>query len=390
MSIELIATCPESTKEIVADELSSLGATDIELGYMAVHFRASEHDFYRIHLKCSTASQIMQVLKISAAKDPRMLFSQARRIDWTEIFTPRQSFRVDAIAGDRGPEAMTSNDISKAVRMAIEDVFAYKQLAKPTVDLKEPDVVIVPYIHKGRATISILTSGMTLHKRGYRLDGHPAPLKETMAASILRLSGYDGSQPLLDPMCGSGTVAIEACMAALAKGSNIHRKKGGFGFEHFKSFDRNLWRQIQDEVRLEKREELHAPIFASDIDPVFVDLAQKNALRARVEKHINFQAKSFFDLEKPTETGLIVTNLPYGERITAGEATTDSDLGDFYNAIGDKLKKSFAGWSAALLVAEESPWKAIRLKPTAKIPMLNGSIKTRLLIFNIRQGSYHH
>jgi putative N6-adenine-specific DNA methylase len=390
MLIDLIATCPEGTKETVADELASLGATNIELGYMAVHFSASERDFYRIHLKCSTASQIMKVLRVGSSKDSRVLFSQARRVDWTEVFTTNQTYRVDAVAGDRGPEAMTSNDISKAVRMAIEDVFAYKLELKPRVDLKEPDVIVVAYVYQGRVTLSVLTSGMTLHKRGYRLDGHPAPLKETLAAAILKLSGYDGTQALLDPMCGSGTLVIEGCTAALDKGSNIHRKKGVFSFEHLKSFNRTAWRDIQDEVRLEKKEQPAAPIFASDIDETFVDMAQKNALRARVEKHISFQTKSFFDIDKPAETGLIVTNLPYGERLNAGgQDVATSDLGEFYNAVGDKLKQSFTGWSAAILCAEESPWKAIRLRPTARIQLLNGSIKTRLLLFDIRAGTFH-
>jgi putative N6-adenine-specific DNA methylase len=119
-------------------------------------------------------------------------------------------------------------------------------------------------------------------------------------------------------------------------------------------------------------------------------MARANALRARVERFIQFSPKSFFEMEKPCESGLIVTNLPYGERIAPGEGMSDADLGDFYNAIGDKLKQSFTGWSAALLCAEESPWKAIRLRPTAKIPLLNGSIKTRLLLFDIRQGTFHH
>jgi putative N6-adenine-specific DNA methylase len=382
-----IATCPEATKGVLAQELKDLGAHEIAPGYMSVQFSAPDPELYRIHLRCATASQIMRILRESAARDPQMLFSQARRVDWTSVFSTAQSYRVDAIAGDRGEGAMTSNEISKAIRLAIEDVFRFRLGQLPKVEIKEPDVVVIGYVHRGRVTISVLTSGMSLHKRGYRLEGHPAPLKETLAASILRLSGYDGSQAFLDPMCGSGTLAIEAAMMALGKGCNIHRKKGIFSFENLQSFDKDLWRSIQDEIRLEKLESPKAPVFASDIDASYVDLAQKNALRARVEKFMTFETRSFFDLEKPADQGILVTNLPYGERIRV--SNQELEMGDFYNALGDKLKKSFSGWRAALLVANETPWKALRLKPTENYQLLNGSIETRLLVFELRSGSYH-
>ena len=159
-------------------------------------------------------------------------------------------------------------------------------------------------------------------------------------------------------------------------------KKGVFGFEYLKDFNSELWRNLQDKARKEKKEELIAPIFASDLDPKYVDLAKKNALRARVEKHMNFSESSFFDLEKPAPNGIMLTNLPYGERLSK-----EDDFLEFYKKIGDQMKKNFSGWKIGLFVAENSPWKHIGLRPNRKIPLLNGSIKTKLLIFEIYDGS---
>lgn len=382
--MRLIATCPEETKGLLVNELRELGAKDIHEGYMAVEFEADEETFYEIHLKLRTASQIHLILRECAAKDPHMLNSQAKRIKWPEIFDADQTFRVDAVAGDRGEEAMTGNKISKTVRLSLQTVFERETGNVPQVELKDPDVVIVAYVHGGRATISVNTSGLTLHKRGYKDDDHPAPLKETLASSLLMLCGYNGSEVLFDPMCGSGTIAIEAAMMALNKAANIHRKKGNFAFERLKMFDNSVWRKVQDRVRAEKLENTPHPIYAADISPKFIEWARENALRARVERNIEFSVKDFFKTEKPAESGLLIINLPYGDRIGSGTA---EDLEDFYKRIGDKLKKDYIGWRAALFCSEEAPWRVIGLKPSRRFPLMNGSIKTKLFIYEMYAGT---
>ena len=382
--MRLIATCPEETKSLLAQELTNLGATQIHEGYMAVEFEADEETFYEIHLKLRTASQIHLILRECAAKDPHMLNSQAKRIKWQEIFDANQTFRVDAVAGDRGEEAMTGNKISKTVRLSLQTVFEREIGQVPEVELKEPDVIIIAYVHGGRATISVNTSGLTLHKRGYKDDDHPAPLKETLASSLLMLSGYTGDEVLYDPMCGSGTIAIEAAMMSLNKAANIHRKKGNFAFERLKMFNNSIWRKIQDKVRAEKLENTAHPIFASDISPKFVEWAQENALRARVERNIQFSVEDFFRGQKPAESGLLIINLPYGDRIGSG---TEEELEDFYKRIGDKLKKDYVGWRAALFCSEDAPWRVIGLKPSRRIPLMNGSIKTKLFIYQMYSGT---
>lgn len=382
--IQMIAICPDEIKDVLADELRELGAKNIEEKFKAVHFECDESVFYSAHLKIRTASRLLRVIKEFAAKDERMLFDQARRINWASIFKPEKTFVIEGVPGERGPGVMTSNTISKRVREALQAWFVEKNGVRPKVDLEAPDVELVAFVRAGRCVLSVDTSGKSMHKRGYRSDRHPAPIKETMAAAILMKVGYHSGTPLYDPMCGSGTIAIEAASMALGKSALIHRKKGEFGFESLAFFNSKLWRDTQEESRKEKLDKLPAPIFASDISANYLEAARENAVRARVEKYMTFFKADFFDAKPPTKSGLLITNLPYGERIK-GEFSGDDE--SFFRAIGDKLKRDYSGWRAAILAAEESPWKFIGLKPSKKLKLLNGSIPVRLLIFDLYEGS---
>ncbi len=380
----MIAICPEETKGILALELKNLGATQIDPQFKAVHFNVNDRDFYEIHLKLRTASRLLKVIKTFAAKDERMLYDQARRIPWSSHISPEQTFTIEGIPGERGEGVMSANTISKRVREGLQNWFVEKNLSKPLVGLEDPDISLVAFVREGRCILSLETSGKSLHKRGYRSDKHPAPIKETLASALLMMLEYDGSQNFYDPMCGSGTIAIEACSMALGKAALIHRKKGDFGFERLSFFNKDLWRKVQDDARLERESAPPAKIFASDINAKYVEAARENALRARVEKYIDFSQGDFFKANAPATSGLMVTNLPYGERIK-GEGK-DQELA-FYKAIGDTLKKKYSGWRAALLVSEESPWKFIGLKPSRKFTLLNGSIPVKLVVFDLYSGS---
>lgn len=381
--MHLIVTCPEETKSALIAELQALGATDLMPAYRAVHCQADEATFYALHLKLRTASRILREIKNVASETQEMLFSQAKRVPWPDLFSPDYGYLIEGVPAERGPSFMRANDISKKVREGLQDSFS-KRGKVPKVDLEEPKVIVVAYVEKGRCLLSFDTCGKALHKRGYRGDGHPAPVKETLAASILQMVGYTGEEPFLDPFCGSGTIAIEAAMIALKKAPQIHRKKGQFAFEWLRSFDRDLWRTTQDQIRAERLPEPPFPVCASDISDKYVEMARASALKARVERDIRFDVKSFLDVEPPADHGLLVANLPYGERLQKDEK---DQLADFYKSIGDKLKKSFTGWRAALLVAEDSPHKVIGLKTSQRIPLKNGSIPCKLLVYELYQGS---
>jgi putative N6-adenine-specific DNA methylase len=240
-------------------------------------------------------------------------------------------------------------------------------------------VLLVAHLRAGICTLGLDTAGRALHKRGWRLGGHPAVLKETLAASLLLLAGYDGSEPLLDPMCGSGTIAIEGAYIALRKAPLIHRGKDDFGFERQAGFDRALWRRVSDRARAAKLPALPAPIFASDVRPEFVELARKSALRARVEKFMTFSSGSFLSLAPPAPHGLLVTNLPYGERIHRGEIPA------LYRDVGRTLRERFSAWRLALLVPNEIPTSALGLSPEREVALKNGALDVRLLLCAARR-----
>jgi putative N6-adenine-specific DNA methylase len=386
--MQLIATCPEETKPALVLELEALGALSIIPGYRAVVFEASDALFYELHLKLRTASRILKVIKEVPAKSPEMLRSQVRRIRWDELFDARHGFMVeiqganaDKDGADNG--GMAPKQIITQVRESIREVFERAHGVAPVVDRSEPKVVVVAHLRHGRCMLSFDTSGKSLHKRGYREQGHPAPLKETLSAAILIMAGYDGSQAFMDPMCGSGTIAIEAAMIAVHKAPQIHRKKGEFYFEWLKDFDRDLWRVTQDHVRAEKLEAPTAPLVASDINAAYVAMAKKSALHARVEKYMTFNTGRFQDAEPHATTGILVTNLPYGERIGSSEGA----IVQLYEEVGDTLKQKFSGWQAAIVAAAASPYKAIGLKPKRTISLMNGSIPCKLLLFDLYAGT---
>jgi putative N6-adenine-specific DNA methylase len=381
--VRLIATCPEETKPALVLELQALGARELVPGFRAVSFDADDALFYELHLKLRTASRILRVIKDVPAQTPAMLHSQARRIHWHELFEARHGFKVESLGADADSGGMPPKQVITQVREAIRDVFTRAEQRVPPVDIEEPKVVVVAHLARGRCMLSLDTSGKSLHKRGYREQGHPAPLKETLAAAILTLAGYDGTQVFLDPMCGSGTLAIEAAMIAVRKAPQIHRKRGEFYFEWLTGFDRELWRATQDRVRAEKLEAPPAPVVASDIDAAYVAMARKSALKARVEKYIQFDTARFQDVAPPAERGLLVTNLPYGDRIGSSEG----GIRQLYEEVGDTLKQKFSGWQAVILAANASPYKAIGLKPSRTIALMNGSIPCKLLFFELYSGS---
>ena len=379
--MRLIATCPEEAKPALVAELVTSGATELASTFRAVLFTATPRQFYELHLRVRTASRILRVLREVPAHTPTMLHSQVRRLHWPEWFDARHGFMVES-TGDEGG-GLTPKQVITQVREGVRESFARLGAQVPPVDTQEPKVVIVAHVARGRCMLSFDTSGKSLHKRGYREQGHPAPLKETLAAAILQFAGYDGSVGFIDPMCGSGTLAIEAAMIAVRKAPQIHRKKGEFYFEWLADFDRALCRETQERIRAEKLDAPPCVVAASDIRAEYVDMARKSALKARVEKYIQFDVVRVQDVTPPAPTGLLATNLPYGDRIGGG----DAEMRQLYEEFGDTLKQRFAGWRAAVLAANASPYKAIGLRPSRSINLMNGSIPCRLLLFDLYAGS---
>jgi putative N6-adenine-specific DNA methylase len=275
--------------------------------------------------------------------------------------------------GDLAAQKIDAETLVRLTVNAVEAAPFEKQAPLFNPD-SEHAITLVPFIRDGLCTLGIDSAGRALHKRGWRTTGHPAVLKETLAASILMMAGYDGSEVLYDPMCGSGTLVIEAAYIALNKAPLIHRGKDDFALEHLAKFDRALWRKISDQLRAQKKNALQAPIFASDINPKFVEVAKSSALKARVEKYLQFTSGSFQQLPPPAPKGLLVTNLPYGERIGSGE------IERLYHDVGKKLAQDYAGWRVALLVPPMAPIKLLGLPRSQVHPLYNGALDVQLMV----------
>lgn len=328
---------------------------------------------YRAHLLLRTASRIQRVVGKFDVSDLVTLQAALKKIIWPDWLRTHHAFTVRPTLADQSAQKLDENAIVTSVVQSIQKSAFEKSPPKFDPEADNP-ITIILFIRDGTCVLGIDTAGRALHKRGWRTSGHPAVLKETLAASILMLAGYTGHEPLVDPMCGSGTIAIEAAYIALNKAPLIHRGKDDFALEHLAGFDRPLWRRVGDQLRAQKKSGLSAPIYASDIKSDYVDVARACALRARVEKYINFSVTAFQDLEPPAPRGLLIANLPYGERIGAGT------IDQLYKEVGQIIKQRFSLWRVALLVPSQAPIHLLALNTTKEISLRNGALPVKLLI----------
>ncbi len=354
-------------------ELEALGVTALRPVYRGVAFEADLETGYRAHLVLRTASRIQRIVDDLPASTQEELEASAARIAWPEWLRANRPFAVSPILTDAGARSIGEEGVVDAFAAAIVRGFGDGPPPRHDPDATHA-VTLMAHVRGGICTLGLDTAGRALHKRGWRLPGHPAVLKETLAAAVLMLAGYDGSEPLLDPMCGSGTLIIEGAYIALNKAPLIHRGKDDFGIEHQAGFDRALWRRVADQARAAKRQSPPAPLVASDLRPDFVELARKTALRARVEKHITFSASPVQELQAPAPRGLVVANLPYGERIGRGE------LQSLYRDVGRVFRERFSGWRAALLVPANAPIDALGLEWSREHRLMNGALEVVLLL----------
>ncbi|MBL7684604.1 MAG: hypothetical protein JNK65_01025, partial [Deltaproteobacteria bacterium] len=365
-------------REILSNELLTLGIKDPQLLHRGVIFHADLKTAYQAHLELRTASRIQRVISEFPIHDLNSLYQHLQTIHWIDWLRPHKPFKVSLVLTDRNAMALGEEKILSALVQSVQNTSFEKGVLRFDPH-SEQSIDLILFIREGQALLSVDTAGRALHKRGWRQGGHPAVLKETLAAFILLRAGYQGDETLLDPMCGSGTFAIEGAYIALHKAPLIHRGKDDFALEHLAGFDRALWRRISDQLRAAKKNELSFPIYASDIRGQYVELARAAALRARVEKYLQFSVKPFQEWEPPTSTGLLVANLPYGERIGAGE------IDRLYREVGRVLKDRFSKWRIALLVPQQAPIHLLDLKVNEKVLLKNGSIPVNLLLKNPSQ-----
>jgi putative N6-adenine-specific DNA methylase len=376
LEYQICATCPDEMTGLLAREIASLGGTEVRTSYRVVYFSASMEIAHKAHLHLRLANRLYRVLKEIPAQSPTIIFDKAKKIRFDQLFSDRQAISIHVVSANDGGK-IPNDLIGSKLREAINNCFEHHQKIIPNQSSRGAAVGLTGYYHNNRLLISVDTTFESLHKRGYRVEGHPAPLNETLAAALLAVCEYDGSVNFFDPMCGSGTIVAEAAQIAINRAPRIFRKKGGFGFEHLFDFDPGLWQTIQEQAREAERPS-RVDLFASDVDPEFIRITQKTLTKARLNNIVRVETKDFFQSEKPAETGLLITNIPYGLRMT------EKDVGpDYMRAIGDRLKNHFKGWRCGILAPASAPLKEIGLKPQKKVPFMNGPVPVKFMVYDI-------
>jgi len=374
------ATCPRGLEALLAEDLAAAGGKDVKVVPGGAGCLGTLEAGYRINLESRIATRVLWRMTQGSYRNEADIYRLAYDIDWTRLFSVDRSIRV-YVTAIRSP-LKSIEFITLKVKDAVCDRFRADTGRRPSVNTKHPEVRIHLFITDQQATLYLDTSGEPLYLRGHKLAKVGAPLKENLAAGILRLSGWQTGAPLLDPMCGSGTFLLEAAQMALDDAPGLSREPGDFGFEHLKSFDAGIWRSLQREAAERRREATVLPLFGSDIDGDAVARTRQNLAGAGLDGLVTLEKTDLLTRSAPSEAGVLVANPPYGERLGSEE-----ELADFYPALGNALKQRFAGWKCWFLSADTRLPKLIRLQTSRKIPLFNGPLECRLYGFEIVAGS---
>ncbi|SDQ94377.1 THUMP domain-containing class I SAM-dependent RNA methyltransferase [Flagellimonas zhangzhouensis] len=361
---------------ILAKELRNLGAGHVEEGVRNVSFEGDLGFMYKANLCLRTALKVFKPIKTFKVFNEKDLYKHIYDLDWPAIFDVEKTFAIDSVVNS--PVFDNSMFVSLKAKDAIVDKFRYVVRERPNVKTHDPDIRINIHIYKNTCTVSLDSSGNSLHQRGYRILTNIAPINEVLAAGLLLHSGWDGQTDYLDPMCGSGTFLVEAAMIACNIPANINRES--YAFMHWKEFDAELYDKIVD-VSLKKVREFHHKIIGWDKAPSAVRKTQENVEHANLSEYISVERKDFFRTEKPVEGKLhMVFNPPYGERLPI-------EIEEFYGKIGDTLKQNYPGTDAWMITSNLEALKYVGLKPSRKIKTYNGKLEARLVCYQIYEGS---
>ncbi|WP_271405273.1 THUMP domain-containing class I SAM-dependent RNA methyltransferase [Tenacibaculum soleae] len=364
-------------EEVLAEELRRLGAQDVKEGIRNVSFKGDTGFMYKANIALRTAIRILKPIKKSKIFDEEDLYEAIQRVKWDKYIDVDGTFAIGAVVNSKN-FTTNSHYISLKSKDAIADYFMHKYKKRPNVDLKYPDVKIHIHIHKEWLTISLDSSGDSLHKRGYRSATNIAPINEVLAAGLVMLSGYKGEENFIDPMCGSGTILIEAAMIANNIPANINRKH--FAFENWKDYDEELYFVIQDAL-LKKITSSHFKIMGFDKAPSAVSKAKQNIVNANLDEFIGVHHVNFFNSKKEVfGKTTILFNPPYGERLNI-------DVNEFYTKIGDTLKHNYHGSTAWLITSDMQALKNVGLRTSKRIPLKNADLDCRFVKYELYEGS---
>jgi putative N6-adenine-specific DNA methylase len=375
--VKLFAPCPRGLEAPLAAELAELGAGGIEAVAGGVAFGGDMGVVYRANLQSRIATRVLLHLFTVPYRSEEDIYRAAYEFDWPQRFDVGRSIRV-YLTAQRCP--LKSLDfLTLRIKDAVCDRFRSVVGSRPNVDTRAPEVRIHAFLDATRFTLYLDTSGEPLFKRGARAAAGEAPLKENLAAGILKLTGWKAGTALLDPMCGGGTFLVEAAQIALDIAPGSARS---FGFEKLKDFDPALWQGLRAEAGARRKPLVPLPIYGSELYGDTLKLAHANLQAAGLDEAVQLKQANALEISAPAPSGVLVTNPPYGERM--GE---QHELAEFYPRFGDALKQKFAGWNCYILSADMNLPKLIKLKVSRRTPLYNGALECRLFEYKIVAGS---
>ncbi|MDB9526003.1 THUMP domain-containing protein [Oscillatoria sp. CS-180] len=371
---QYFATVARGLEDTAAQELHTLGARAIAPGFCGVTFEGDQALLYRTNLWARLPFRILVKIAEVRCQDADELYKEIRRIDWEQYLTP--DFTLAVAATGKNHQLNHTHFTALQVKNAIVDQQRDRFGQRSSVDTHRPDVQVNIHINRDRATVSLDSSGNSLHRRGYRPAVGKAPLKESLAAALIYLSGWQQTQAFCDPLCGSGTLPLEAALMGLNRAPGLFRDR--FGFETWPDFDAGVWQKLRHEAEAEQHSDLMAPIVGCDRDAEVIAQAQDNARNCQVSDQVTLQKIDLSLVEAPASSGVVLCNPPYGERIGR-----DEDLAAFYKLLGDVLKQRFKGWTAFVLSGNKALARSIGLKSSQRIPVLNGNLPCQLMKYEL-------
>lgn len=370
----LAAKTSSGLEEILANEIKALGGQNITLGNRAVFYEGDLRVIYKSNYFLRTALRVLKEIEFFHFKNVEQFYLKCKNIDWVQYFGVEQSFVIHSTVGN-SIDFTNSMFASLKAKDAIADYFRNKLGKRPNVDTENPEIVIDLHIHGDTCVVSLDSSGESLHKRGYRMNQGEAPLNEVLASGMIQLAGWSGNSDFLDPMCGSGTLPIEAAMIAYNIPAGKFRKS--YAFENWNDYDQLLFDDIKKST---VKKDFKYNIFASDISGSNLLNAQTNARRALVFNKIKFQVSDFKDLNSVFQNGMIIINPPYGERLK------EKGLNELYAMIGERLKHQYAGSTAWILSSSMESFKYVGLKPEIRLDLYNGALKCKFNKYKMFTG----
>lgn len=374
MEFELIAKTFMGLEPVLAQELTQLGANNVQIGRRMVSFTGDKEMMYRANFQLHTAIRILKPISHFKARSAEDVYEEVKKINWEQYIEKGKTFSVDSVVYSE--EFRNSRFVTYKVKDAIVDQFREQTGERPNISVSNPDIRLHIHIAEDDATLCLDSSGDSLHRRGYRQEAVEAPLNEVLAAGMILMTGWKGDTDFIDPMCGSGTLLVEAALIARNMSPGIFRKE--FAFEKWPDYDQDLFDMIYNDDSQERPFEHH--IYGYDIDMKAVNTARLNVKAAGLSNDITIGQQDFKDFTKPAGKSIIVTNPPYGERIS-----TPNLLGT-YKMIGERLKHQFMGNEAWILSYREECFEQIGLKPSIKIPLFNGSLECEFRKYSIFDG----